>query len=84
MKITAIKTFIVDGGFRPWTFVKIETNEPGLIIHQTAPGAEALDERVLVTCCYWNTVLHHNHIDTPIKRSRSVLDPSPGQDRLAR
>lgn len=31
MKITAIKTFIVDGGFRPWTFVKIETNEDGLI-----------------------------------------------------
>ena len=25
MKITAIKTFIVDGGFRPWTFVKVET-----------------------------------------------------------
>jgi L-alanine-DL-glutamate epimerase-like enolase superfamily enzyme len=31
VKITAIKTFIVDGGFRPWTFVKIETNEPGLV-----------------------------------------------------
>ncbi len=31
MKITAVKTFIVDGGFRPWTFVKVETNEPGLV-----------------------------------------------------
>lgn len=31
MKITSIKPFIVDGGFRPWTFVKIETSEPGLI-----------------------------------------------------
>jgi L-alanine-DL-glutamate epimerase-like enolase superfamily enzyme len=31
MKITGIKTFIVDGGFRPWTFVKVETNEDGLI-----------------------------------------------------
>ncbi|HRW10060.1 MAG TPA: hypothetical protein P5121_33385, partial [Caldilineaceae bacterium] len=31
MKITAIKPFIVDGGFRPWTFVKVETNEPGLV-----------------------------------------------------
>ena len=31
MKITALKTFIVDGGFRPWTFVKIETSEPGLV-----------------------------------------------------
>jgi galactonate dehydratase len=31
MKITAIKPFIVDGGFRPWTFVKIETSEPGLV-----------------------------------------------------
>lgn len=31
MKITAIKTFIVDGGFRPWTFVKVETNVPGLV-----------------------------------------------------
>lgn len=31
MKITAVKTFIVDGGFRPWTFVKIETSEPGLV-----------------------------------------------------
>ncbi|MBN1877138.1 MAG: mandelate racemase/muconate lactonizing enzyme family protein [Anaerolineae bacterium] len=31
MKITAIKTFIVDGGFRPWTFVKVETGDPGLV-----------------------------------------------------
>ena len=31
MKITAIKTFLVDGGFRPWTFVKVETDQPGLI-----------------------------------------------------
>ena len=31
MKITSIKTFLVDGGFRPWTFVKVETNEPGLV-----------------------------------------------------
>jgi len=31
MKITAVKTFIVDGGFRPWTFVKVETSEPGLV-----------------------------------------------------
>jgi L-alanine-DL-glutamate epimerase-like enolase superfamily enzyme len=30
MKITAVKPFIVDGGFRPWTFVKIETGDPGL------------------------------------------------------
>lgn len=27
MKIRSIKTFVVDGGFRPWTFVKIETDE---------------------------------------------------------
>ena len=26
MKITGVKTFIVDGIFRPWTFVKIETD----------------------------------------------------------
>ena len=26
MKITRVKTFIVDGVFRPWTFVKIETD----------------------------------------------------------
>ena len=26
MKITGVKTFIVDGVFRPWTFVKIETD----------------------------------------------------------
>lgn len=31
MKITGVKTFIVDGGFRPWTFVKVETNEDGLV-----------------------------------------------------
>ncbi len=31
MKITAIKTFIVDGVFRPWIFVKVETSDPGLI-----------------------------------------------------
>jgi galactonate dehydratase len=30
-RITAVKTYIVDGGFRPWTFVKVETNEAGLI-----------------------------------------------------
>jgi galactonate dehydratase len=31
VKITAIRTFIVDGGFRPWTFVRVETNDPGLV-----------------------------------------------------
>jgi len=31
MKITRVKTFIVDGGFRPWTFVKIETSDPGTV-----------------------------------------------------
>lgn len=31
LRITKIKPFIVDGGFRPWTFVKIETNDPGLV-----------------------------------------------------
>jgi len=31
LKINKVKTFIVDGGFRPWTFVKIETSDPGLI-----------------------------------------------------
>ena len=31
MKITAVKTFLVDGVFRPWTFVKIETSDPGTI-----------------------------------------------------
>jgi galactonate dehydratase len=30
-RITAVKTYIVDGGFRPWTFVKVETNEAGLV-----------------------------------------------------
>lgn len=27
LTITAVKTFLVDGGFRPWTFVKIETSD---------------------------------------------------------
>lgn len=27
LKITGVRTFIVDGGFRPWTFVKIETSD---------------------------------------------------------
>ena len=27
MKITEIDTFIVDAGWRPWTFVKVETDE---------------------------------------------------------
>ena len=31
MKITRVKTFLVDGGFRPWTFVKIETSDPGVV-----------------------------------------------------
>ena len=31
MKVTKIKTFIVDGGFRPWTFVKVETSDPGVV-----------------------------------------------------
>ena len=26
LHVTRVKTFIVDGGFRPWTFVKIETS----------------------------------------------------------
>jgi len=31
LKITRVRTFIVDGGFRPWTFVKIETSDDGLV-----------------------------------------------------
>jgi L-alanine-DL-glutamate epimerase-like enolase superfamily enzyme len=31
MKITRVKTFIVDGAFRPWTFVKVETSDPGVV-----------------------------------------------------
>ena len=27
MKITKLETFIVDGGWRAWTFVKVETDE---------------------------------------------------------
>lgn len=27
MKITGVKTFVADGGARPWTFVKVETDE---------------------------------------------------------
>ncbi|MHB8645990.1 MAG: mandelate racemase/muconate lactonizing enzyme family protein [Thermomicrobiales bacterium] len=27
LKITGVRTFLVDGGFRPWTFVKIETSD---------------------------------------------------------
>ena len=31
LNVTRIRTFIVDGGFRPWTFVKIETSDDGLV-----------------------------------------------------
>ena len=31
LQITGVRTFIVDGGFRPWTFVKIETSDDGLV-----------------------------------------------------
>jgi len=31
LKVTKIETFIVDGAFRPWTFVKVETSDPGLV-----------------------------------------------------
>ena len=31
MKITAIKTYLVDGVFRPWTFVKVATDQQGLV-----------------------------------------------------
>jgi L-alanine-DL-glutamate epimerase-like enolase superfamily enzyme len=31
LKVTDIKTFVVDGGFRPWTFVKIEMSDPGVV-----------------------------------------------------
>ncbi len=31
MQIKSVKPFIVDGGFRPWTFIKVETSEPGLV-----------------------------------------------------
>ncbi len=27
MKITKLETFIVDGGWRAWTYVKVETDE---------------------------------------------------------
>ena len=26
MKITAVESFVVDAGWRPWTFVKVETD----------------------------------------------------------
>lgn len=31
MKITSVKVIFVDGVFRPWTFVKVETSDPGTI-----------------------------------------------------
>src|SRR5215204_5923860 len=31
LTITRTRTFIVDGGFRPWTFVKIETSDDGVV-----------------------------------------------------
>jgi galactonate dehydratase len=31
MQITRVRTYIVDGGFRPWTFVKIETSDDGVV-----------------------------------------------------
>lgn len=31
LRITRVRTFIVDGGFRPWTFVKIETSDDGVV-----------------------------------------------------
>ena len=31
LRITNVRTFIVDGGFRPWTFVKIETSDDGVV-----------------------------------------------------
>lgn len=31
MQITRVRTYIVDGGFRPWTFVKIETSDDGIV-----------------------------------------------------
>jgi L-alanine-DL-glutamate epimerase-like enolase superfamily enzyme len=31
MRITRVKTYIVDGAFRPWTFVKIETSDDGVV-----------------------------------------------------
>jgi L-alanine-DL-glutamate epimerase-like enolase superfamily enzyme len=31
VKITRIRPYIVDGGFRPWTFVKVETSDDGVV-----------------------------------------------------
>ena len=31
MHITRVESYIVDGGFRPWTFVKVETTDPGVV-----------------------------------------------------
>lgn len=31
LRITRVRTFIVDGGFRPWTFVKVETSDDGVV-----------------------------------------------------
>lgn len=36
MKIKSVKTFLADGGFRPWTFVRVETDN-GLIGWGIAP-----------------------------------------------
>lgn len=38
MKITAIKTVVVNAQMRNWIFIKVETNEPGLF------GARSISE----------------------------------------
>ena len=48
MRIARVKTFIVDGGFRPWTFVKIETGggDGGALRrtdHRQGPDGERVD-----------------------------------------
>ncbi len=51
MRITAVRTYVVDGGFRPWTFVKVETSDPGLVGWETArisrPGTGDSHRRTL-------------------------------------
>ena len=68
MKITDVKTFVVDGVARPWTFVKVETDS-GIVGWGDCTEWDA-----------WPAVvgmIDHQHTATPLTGNARTHQPGP-------
>lgn len=72
MKITNIDTFIVDAGWRPWTFVIIETDE-GITGYGVTDPPEIIDGYMTTpTKLGWGTDLNEAEVKKHLWENRSA------------